>query len=157
MLVTATTPITNTPLSQDVAAESIDDIKDLLAFDLSPDALKKKLDRLDISADAKSILFTIAKTSIRVGTVVVQLGRKVLDLVIGLLSEFPNATKGAIIGGLFGVLVSAVPLIGLVLGPLLTPLAVALGFLNGVWEDIGDKAMARRIASEVKRFDGLKS
>jgi len=138
------------------SATTEDDIKDLLHFDLSEEALKKRLDGLTISADMKSLLFTIVKTTIKVGSFVVRIGRKILDIIIGLLAEFPSATTGAIFGAILGHLVSAVPIIGFVFGPLVAPLALALGFALGGLQDFSNKALANRVAASVASFNGLK-
>ncbi len=97
MKVEVVDPNTGKTLEMPCQAESESDIRDLLDFDLSEEALKKRLDKLSISADMKSILFTMAKTTIKVGSVVVKLGRKILDLVMRILTDFPTATTGAIL------------------------------------------------------------
>lgn len=137
------------------AAKSEDEIRDLLFFDLSDEALKKRLNQLAISADAKSILFTIVKTTIKVGAVIVKIGRKVLDVIINLTSEFPMASTGTIFGAIFGYLVTSIPIIGLVFGPFVGALAIAFGFAVGAVQDLGNKALERRIKSSVASFEIL--
>ncbi|MBD3817139.1 MAG: hypothetical protein IE913_12025, partial [Halothiobacillus sp.] len=81
MIVEAVEPGTGKTIRMECVAESEDEIRDLLSFDLSEEALKKRIDALPISADAKSLLFTLAKTTIRVGSMVVKIGLKLLDIV----------------------------------------------------------------------------
>ncbi len=138
------------------AAESEDEIRDLLSFDLSEDALKKRIGGLAISADAKSVLFTIAKTTIRVGSMVLKIGRKVLDIIANILTEFPMASTGTIFGAVFGFLVTSVPIIGFIFGPFVGTLAIAFGFAAGAMQDLGNKALERRIRSSVAPFETLK-
>lgn len=156
MIIEAEEPDTGKTVQLECVADSEDDIRDLLSFDFSEEALKKRLDALAISADAKSVLFTIAKSSIRVGTMVVKIGRKVLDVITTVLTEFPGASTGVIFGAVFGLLVSSIPVIGLVLGPFLGPLAIAFGFAAGAMQDFGNKALERRVMSKVAAFDALK-
>lgn len=139
-----------------VQASSPADIKDLLSFELSEEGLKKRLDKLAISADAKSVLFTLIKSTIKVGSVLVRIGRKFLDLVINILADFPTATTGAIFGAILGQLVGSIPVIGLVFGPFMGPLAIALGFAAGGLQDFSNRALAQRVAASVASFDGLK-
>lgn len=157
MIVEATEPETGKIIQMECTAQSEDEIQDLLSFDLSEESLKKKIDALSISADAKSVLFTIAKTTIRVGSLVVKIGRKVLDIVTKILDEFPMASTATIFGAIFGYLVSSVPIIGFVFGPFIGALAVAFGFAVGAMHDIGNKALERRVMSSVVSFDALKA
>jgi len=156
MKVEAVDPRTGSVNELFVQASSTDDIKDLLSFDLSEEALKKRLDNLAVSADAKSLLFTLVKSTIKVGTVVVKIGRKFLDLIITILADFPTATTGAIFGAILGQLIGSIPVVGLVFGPFIGPLAIALGFAVGGLQDFSNRAMAQRVAASVASFDGLK-
>ena len=157
MIIEAKEPGTGKTIQMECAAQDEHEIRDLLSFDLSEDALKKRLDALELSADAKSVLFTIAKTTIRVGSLVVKVGRKVLDIITKILAEFPMASTGTIFGAIFGYLVSSVPIIGFVFGPFIGALAIAFGFAVGAMQDIGNKALERRIMSAVVSFDALKA
>lgn len=156
MKVEAVDPNTGKSIEMSCKAKDESDIRDLLEFDLSEEALKKRLDKLSISADMKSILFTIAKTTIKVGTVVVKLGRKILDIVIKVLADFPMATTGAIFGAILGQLIATVPVIGFVFGPFVGPLSIALGFAMGGLQDFSNKSLAQRVAASVSSFDNLK-
>ncbi|MBD3756440.1 MAG: hypothetical protein IE937_12640 [Gammaproteobacteria bacterium] len=137
MIVEAVEPGTGKTIRMECVAESEDEIRDLLSFDLSEEALKKRIDALPISADAKSLLFTLAKTTIRVGSMVVKIGRKLLDIVTAIIAEFPMASTGTIFGAVFGYLVTSVPIIGFVFGPFIGALAIALGFAVGAIQDLG--------------------
>ena len=157
MYVEGADPKTGKPVRMECDAKSIEDIRDLLNFDLSEEALKTRLDRLSVSADAKSLLFTIAKATITVGRSIVRIGRKVLDTILSVLEAFPMATTGAIFGAVFGVLIGSVPIIGVVLGPLVSALAVAMGFALGAVQDFSNMALERRFKSAMSEFDGLKA
>lgn len=156
MIVEAVHPDTGQTIQMECAAESENEIRDLLSFDLSEEALKKRINALAISADAKSILFTIARTTIKVGSMVLKIGRKVLDLVTNILAEFPMASAGTVFGAIFGYLVATIPVIGLIFGPFVATLAIAFGFVAGAMQDFGNKALERRIISSVASFETLK-
>lgn len=156
MIVEVVDPETGRAMQMECAAQSHEEIRDLLSFDLSEEALKKRLDALAISADAKSILFTIAKTTIRVGSVVLKVGRKVLDLIATAISDFPMTSTGTIFGAIVGYLVTSVPIIGMLLGPFVGTLAIAFGFAAGAIQDLRNKALERRILSSVATFYTLK-
>jgi hypothetical protein len=156
MIVKAVDPETGKPIQMECVAESENEIRDLLSFDFSEEALKKQIDSLAISADAKSVLFTIAKTTIRVGSLVLKIGRKVLDIITTILGEFPMAATGTIFGAIFGYLVTSVPIIGMIFGPFVATLAIAFGFASGAMQDLANKALERRIMASVSSFESLK-
>jgi len=156
VIVEAVDPKTGETVQMECVAGSEDAIRDFLSFDLSEDALRKRIGALDISADAKSVVFTIAKTTIRVGSMVLNIGRKVLDIITNVLAEFPMASTGAIFGAIFGYLVTSVPVIGFIFGPFVGALAIAFGFAVGAMQDLGNKALERRIKSSVASFETLK-
>lgn len=156
MIVQAVDPETGKTIQMECVAESEDEIRDLLSFDLSEDSLKKRIDALAISADSKSVLFTIAKTTIRVGSMVLKIGRKILDIVTNIITEFPMAGTGTIFGAIFGYLITSVPVIGFIFGPFLGALAIAFGFAAGAMQDLGNRALERRIKSSIASFETLK-
>ena len=157
MIVKAVEPKTGKTIQIECVAESEDEIRDLLSFDLSEDALKKRINALAVSADAKSVLFTIAKTTIMVGSMVVKIGRKILDIITKIINEFPLASTGTIFGAIFGYLVTSVPVIGFVFGPFIGAIAIAFGFAVGAMQDISNKALERRVMSAVVSFDALRA
>ena len=156
VIVEAVEPETGKTMQMECAAESEDEIRDLLSFNLSEDSLRKRINALAISADTKSVLFTIAKTTIKVGTMVLKIGRKILDIITTVLAEFPRASTGMIFGAIFGYLVTSVPIIGFVFGPFLGALAIAFGFAAGAILDLGNKAIERRIRLSVVSLEALK-
>jgi hypothetical protein len=105
-------------------------LDDMSFFSYSEMDIKRIVDSLDISADAKVIVHQIAKASIRVGQTVVKIGRKILDLVIRFFESYPNTSFGVILGFILSLLIGTIPVIGTVLGSFLGPLLIALGLLS---------------------------
>ena len=62
---------------EDVSTEFIDTMS---SFEMSDEQIKRMIDKLNISADAKSLLYSFSKTTIRVGEYVLRIGRKIIDL-----------------------------------------------------------------------------
>ena len=107
--------------------------------------LRKVIDRIDqieMSSDAKALLRDLARITIRVGEVVVAIGRKVVDFAFELMKAFPNMIFGVIVGLIVAALVGSVP----VIGALLAPLAVAFGLSKGALEDVKDSGLRGRVA-----------
>lgn len=108
-------------------------------FDMSDDGIKRLIDKLDISADSKSLLYTFSKATVKVGEYVIKIGRKILDCVCLAFREYPKATFGIVFGAILGALVSAIPIIGVVLGPIVTPILMALGLGVGIVLDVNNE------------------
>jgi len=126
-------------------------------FEMSEAGINNLIDNLDISADAKSALHWISTTTIKAGKFIIQIGRKIIDFVCSVYKEFPSATFGMIFGGIVGCLISSIPVIGFILGPVVTPLFMAWGVVSGGKEDIADKRLARKIAEINAEFSPLNS
>ncbi len=118
-------------------------------LDLSDAAVKRMISRLNISADAKSLLYSLSKATIRVGDRVLKMGRKLLDYVCHLAMQFPNTAFGVILAGVAGTLFSAIPGLGVLLGPIVAPILMLIGFVGGAVLDFQDKMLARKIAAQV--------
>lgn len=126
-------------------------------FDLSKAGLARRLESLDLSADTKALLHSLGSQVIRVGDVVVRIGRKILDVVFGIISSYPNTTFGIIFGAIAGFLIASIPLLGALIGPIVTPILAALGLMKGFMSDLADKALEQRIVQAQSLFDPLRS
>lgn len=136
---------------------SSDLLKLLADFEMSEEGIKRIIDGLDISADAKSLLFKFSKATITAGQHVIKLGRKIIDIVCAVYKEYPSATFGVIFGAIAGFLVSSIPMIGAVLGPIFTPIAIAIGLVAGLMEDLKNEGLKRKIAEVNASFAPLKT
>ena len=123
----------------------------LVDFEKAPTlrGLQEKVDRLPISADAKSILIDVAKMTMAVGGKVIAIGRKILAFAIELAGKFQNVIFGVIIALIMSMVLATLPLLGPAISALLTPLLIALGVGRGALEDFKNMSVQREI-------DGLK-
>ncbi len=126
-------------------------------LELSEAGVKKLIDNLDISADAKSILHSLSSITIRAGEFIIKIGRKIIDFICSIFRDFPTATFGIVFGSIVGFLISSIPVLGIILGPIVTPILISLGLLAGVYEDIKDKNLSRKIAEINAKFSALNS
>lgn len=129
----------------------------MMDFDMSGEQIKRIIDNLDVSADAKDLLYKISKATIKVGDYILKIGRKIIDYICTVFRENKNAGFGLIFGAIAGVLISAIPLIGALIGPLVTPLLMIFGLVGGLNEDLKDKALERKIREIVSKFSPLKA
>ena len=144
-------------------AQHLDDdaIAELNTYEFTREQVRKRIDNLNVSADAKVLLASILEKSIEVvtvaGKVVIWIGRKILDVVLFLLREFPNAAFGVIFGLVVGYLIGLIPVIGFLIGPLVGTILAAFGFVQGTAQDLREKDIRRRTVEICRQFNSLKT
>ena len=91
----------NEATSERVTVELSDEQVEQLGFLerelLSDRRLDQYIDNLDISADAKALLASMMHTSIRIGDKILRIGKRILEIVMALVKQFPNAAFGLIL------------------------------------------------------------
>ncbi|MGQ0564830.1 MAG: hypothetical protein ACT4OK_07135 [Gemmobacter sp.] len=118
-------------------------------------ALKARIERLGVSADAKALLLDVAKLTVRVGAVVVAIGRKVLAVAFDLVARFQNVTFGIIIALLLSAVLGTIPLLGGVISALLTPLMLAFGIARGAMLDFRNASLQSEVDALSRKLDVL--
>jgi hypothetical protein len=113
----------------------------------SPRQIEAVIERLSISADAKSLLLDISRITMKVGNALFSLGKAILTFVINTVKKFPNTTFGLVIGLTVSVMVGGIPVIGFILGPLLGKLLTAFGLTMGAIADFKDASIRSEIAA----------
>jgi hypothetical protein len=108
-------------------------------------ALVRKVEQLEISADAKAILIRMADITAEVGKTVIAIGRPILGFIFDLARQFPNSTFGIIAGLVVGLLISSIPFVGAALASIFMPLLIALGLTRGAIADLAHSEMRDRI------------
>ena len=146
---------------KEVATEIPDPSPGFFAFvdgnDLTDAQIRSYIDRMNVSADTKSLLYSFSKATVRVGKAILKIGRKILDILFSLVRAFPNITFGVIFGLVVGALVASIPIIGIVLGSLATTIAVAFGFVVGAKADFMSDDMGARIEAVLAQFEPLRT
>ncbi|SPJ28244.1 hypothetical protein [Falsiruegeria mediterranea] len=107
--------------------------------------VKAFLDQTDLSADLKALLYDVAKITVKVGEVIVAVGRRVLQIAMTLVHKFPHSTLGLIVATILSTILSVITAGA---GPTVLGIVVAfqklmylLGIGAGVVEDIRQNAM----------------
>ena len=156
MKVKAVNPETGEIAELEVGQEMLESLKHLSDTATDQVTLNRHIDNLDISADAKLLLTSIGEQVIRAGEVVINIGRKIIEAVLFIASQMPNASIGLLLGLLVGVLIGSIPIIGWMLGHFATVIASVFGIVVGATQDIKDRAIARQIDLVRAEFDVLK-
>lgn len=152
----ALNPETGEQVSVELSDEQVSQLDDLGEDRVSEAKILSYIDNLDISADAKAIISSIMRTTIRIGQVLINIGRRIIEIVLVLSSKFPNTTFGLILGIIIALLVGSIPIIGAIFGSLLMPISIAFGLVAGYMDDRRDQALDRKIQEAASMFSPLK-
>lgn len=109
--------------------------------------LEAAIEKLAISADAKSLLLDLSRITMKVGEAVFSLGKAILTFVVNIVKKFPNTAFGLVIGLTVSVMVGGIPLVGFILGPVLGKLLTAFGLTMGAIADFKDATIRSEIAA----------
>lgn len=107
--------------------------------------LHTQLDRMAMSADAKVLMGKLLDTTAEVAGKIVEVGRHILSFVLEMFRRYPATTLGAFVGLTVSMLVGAIPVLGLVLGPLVGPLLAAFMITQGALVDMRNSTIDRQI------------
>jgi tetrahydromethanopterin S-methyltransferase subunit B len=114
--------------------------------------LQDKIDRLPISADAKSLLLDLASLTLEVGGKALAFGRKLIVFILEVANKFQNVIFGVIVALILSAVLASIPLLGPAIGALLTPIMVALGISRGAVEDFRNISVQREIDALKQRM-----
>lgn len=102
------------------------------------DKLHTYIDNMNIPAEAKAILNKILDFTLKIKENVINIGQKVIEIIVFFSKKFPMTTAGSIIGFILGLMISSIPLVGWMFGWLIIPAAIAFGAYEGIKLDIDD-------------------
>ena len=152
-IIAKTNNATGTPFSGDAQHLDAAAIAELNTCEFTKAQVRKLFDNLNIEADVKLTLYSIFGKSIEVvtaaGKIVIWIGRKILDVVLFLLREFPNAAFGVIFGIVVAYLIGLIPIIGFLFGHLIGTLLAAFGLIQGTAQDLREKDIERRVGGDL--------
>lgn len=135
MHVEAVNPETGEKHTADIALNPAD-LEPLTKEYSTEQQLRSHIENLPFSAEVKAILFKLAKFTVTVGNVIVNVGKRIIEIAIMLASKYRHATFALIVACLLTFLISMIPFIGPVLASFLGPLIALLGLAIGIWEDL---------------------
>jgi hypothetical protein len=97
MLVEMTNYETKEKVQVEVDSIDVDALKEQFKLNFSAAEFRRMIDNLNIPAEAKALLTEFLNLTIKVGTVVLEVGKKIIEVVKVLAKNFPNITAGIII------------------------------------------------------------
>jgi hypothetical protein len=99
-------------------------------------ALRRRIERLDTSADIKVLLDRLLEGVLAVGERVIQVGARVVQMVLDFARAYPGITLGVCAALVIAYLINSIPLLGPMLSPVLTPLLLIIGIGLGALNDM---------------------
>ncbi len=122
------------------------------ATERSDAQILRRIESLDVSADAKAMLGDLLRLATRVGDTVLRIGRRILDFVLTMTRQFPTLGFAVVIVASITLLVSMVPLIGGALASLVGPLGLALGVAGAAAVEMQEADFRSRVAEFAAGF-----
>ena len=102
--------------------------------------LERRIEKLDISADAKALTMDLARLTMKVGNQIVAIGRKIISVVFDLARKFPMTSFGTCVGLAVSLLIGSIPVLGPLLAPIFGPILIAFGLTLGALQDAANHA-----------------
>ena len=136
MIVKATNIDTGEQYEMDIPDLKEADVEKMGKEFATDEQILNHIEKLNISAEIKAMLFKFAKFSISVGDKAIKIGKKIIEIVMMLVSKYKMATFGLILGAFLTLLIGSIPILGGILAGFLGPLLMLFGLTKGVWEDL---------------------
>ena len=118
--------------------------------------LNRMIDNLAISADAKAFIASLLDKTLRVGSVVLKIGKWIVEIMLDITNQYPKITASLVLGAIVIHLFSFVPILGSLLGPLVASILVILGLKDDFIDRWRNQAIDRKIREAIQPFEVLK-
>ncbi len=147
-------PKTNTWKSIEISNEQMKSLNTINDIVIEDNQINSYIDNLNISPEIKVVLDSLLNYSMKIGDLILNIGRKIVEVILYFVQNFPNMIIGTIIGFTIGSIISSIPVLGWALGWLILPLSTALGMGMGLKVDLQDKKLANKIKDETSDLFG---
>lgn len=117
-------------------------------------AIHRRIERLEVSADMKSLLASLVDQTVVVAGKLIDFGARVAAFVFELAKAYPGVAFGIVAALVLSYLIGSIPAVGPVLSPILTPLLLIIGVSLGALDDLTDGGMRHRLQG---LSDGLRA
>ena len=132
-------------------------IKFVQETERTDEQIRRRIDALNVSADAKALLNDLLNMSTKIGEFTLRIGRKILDFVLSTIQTFPQLSFAVLVSLVLAALFALIPFIGPLLSPILTPLALALGISWGALKECAAPDLSERVSKFAAAFAPLKA
>jgi hypothetical protein len=98
--------------------------------------LHRRLNRVELSADAKAAIAQLSDLTVTVGDKIIDVGRRIVAFVLELIRRFPQLTFCTLVALAMSALIGSIPFLGPPLSALLGPLLIAAGLGIGALAEL---------------------
>lgn len=147
-------PKTNSWKSVEISNEQMESLNTINDVVIADKQVNSYIDNLNVSPEIKVLLDSLLDYSMKIGDLILNIGRKIVEVILYFVQNFPNMIIGTIIGFTIGSIISSIPILGWALGWLILPLSTALGMGMGLKIDLQDKKLANKIKDETSDLFG---
>ncbi|WP_353429342.1 hypothetical protein [Paracoccus denitrificans] len=144
-------------MSESFVPSSLDEAIEFCQSAMPLRKIKDFLDRTPLSADLKALLYDLAQFTVKVGEVVVAIGRRMISIAMWLAQTIPNTALGVAVALALTAVIGTVPVMGGFLAVALQKLLLLIGLTAGAIEDLRQHAMKDamdRMARQFAAFNG---
>ena len=126
--------------------------------DFKPETLSKSkiqawIDNLPIeSAETRLMISNFVGKTIKVGEVVIQIGKKIIEFIIALCKRYPNTLAAVILALVLSAIIAAIPIIGPAISGIVTPILLAVFMIGGIKQDFEGANRDDRLAMDIARY-----
>ena len=113
------------------------------------------IERTNLSADMKALLNDLTKITVKVGSTILAIGRKILTFVFDLLKAFPAMAFGVLVALVLTALVGSIPIIGAAIASFLSGFLLLLGMGAGAVKDLSNPRINEKIDAMVGSLSAL--
>ena len=146
----AVNPETGERFAFEISPEELEQLVRDVRPRLSKKKLERQIDKLAISADAKAWLDSFMSVTVKIGNAVLNIGRRILEIVFDLIKRYPNFTFVVVMYLVGSLLLIFVP----ALAPILVPLLQAMELVFALAKDYLERRKSDP-ASKVEQTDNL--
>ena len=146
----AVNPETGERFAFEISPEELEQLVRDVRPRLSKKKLERQIDKLAISADAKVRLALFMRVTVKIGNAVLNIGRRILEIVFDLVKRYPNFTFAVVMYLVGSLLAIFVPALVPILGPLLKAMELVFALVKDYLERRKNDA-----ASKAEQADNL--
>ena len=143
MQIEAVIPETGERFALKISPEELEQLVRDTRPKLSKKQLEHEIHNLGFSAEVKALLASFTSATIKIGNVVLNIGRRILEIVFDLVKRYPNFTFALVTRLVGALLLVVVPWLTPIVGPLMTAMdlgfALVKDYLEGRKEDNASK------------------
>lgn len=153
----AVDPKTGKTISVEIEENKIAQFDDeLKSNSISKRKLNRIIDNLALSAGAKEFIASLMDKTLRVGKFVLKIGKRIVEIMVAIVDQYPKTTVGLVLGAIVFHLVSSIPFLGWFLGPVVASILVAFGLKDDFMDRWRNQAIDRKIREAIRPFEVLK-